>query len=189
MTNPQQDNRQNHRQDNRQDNRVVYDHHARAFGYLNRARKVPVRNGTDYLAVDFTALEGIVRDTDDKAQWDALNRTRYTARVSGAGAQRLITDFMQAINDRETTVCARVTLGVSCPEIFTHQKGSKAGQQDVSLRSRLLYVAYLKVGDTVIDLESYNASHDDTMDEEAHVDISDQDDGGEPAQSVRLAAM
>jgi hypothetical protein len=116
-----------------------FDLHINGIGYLNRAREVEVKSGgrraQPFLAVDITALRGDAND---------VQYTRFDCRVSGREAQEVIRDLMSAIRaDQKVLVGFR--LGDLYPETFTYQQGPKAGQTGVSLKARLLFIAWAKV--------------------------------------------
>jgi len=130
----------------------AYNHHISGYGFLNRARTVPVRKGDDFLSVDVTALEGVF-----DGNWDDIEKTRYDCKVVGRVAKVIIARYMNAINERETTVMAAFKLGGCRPEIYVDKK---TGEQRVSLKSRLLKISWLKIGDEVIYLEHFYAGGD-----------------------------
>ena len=130
----------------------AYNHHISGYGFLNRARTVPVRKGDDFLSVDVTALEGVY-----DGNWDDIEKTRYDCKVVGRVAKTIIARYMNAINASETTVMAAFKLGGCRPEIYVDKKTT---EQRVSLKSRLLKVSWLKIGDEVIYLEHFYARDD-----------------------------
>jgi len=117
-----------------------FDLYVSGIGYLNRAREVQVQRGEPFLAVDISALHGSA---------DNVEYTRFDCRVSGKEAKRLIQRFMPDVK-AERKVLAAFKLGDLYPEIFTYENGDKAGQTGVSLKARLLRIAWVKVdGKTV----------------------------------------
>ena len=112
-----------------------FDLHITGVGYLNRARKVDVRRGNSFLAVDISAIHGAADD---------VQYTRFDCKVSGSEAQQLIEKLMPHI-DAKKSVLVGFKLGDLYPEVFTYDKGPKAGQQGVSLKARLLRIDWAKV--------------------------------------------
>jgi hypothetical protein len=120
-------------------NSTHFDLHINGIGYLNRAREVEVKGGgrraQPFLAVDITALRGEAND---------VQYTRFDCRVSGREAQQVIRELMPAIR-AEKKVLVGFRLGDLYAETFTYQQGQKAGQTGVSLKARLLFIAWAKV--------------------------------------------
>jgi hypothetical protein len=120
-----------------------FDLHITGLGYLNRVREVDVKHGQNFLAVDVSAIHGAA---------DAIEYTRFDCRVSGSEAQRVIRLLQSDIQARKA-----VLVGFKLGDLYVHQfvydkgdKGDKAGQPGVSLKARLLRIAWAKVdGKTV----------------------------------------
>lgn len=112
-----------------------FDLHVTGIGYLNRVREVKPERGQPFLAVDISALHG-----------DAANieYTRFDCRVSGKEAQEIVRRLMPAISsDRKVLVGFRI--GDPYAETFTYERGERQGQTGVSLKARLLKIAWAKV--------------------------------------------
>ena len=110
------------------------------LGYLNRAREVEVTRGRNLLAVDISALHGAA---------DAVQYTRFDCRVSGSEAEKVIRRCLPKI-EADAKVLIGFRLSDVYPELFTYQSGEKEGQTGVSLKARLLRVAWVKIdGETV----------------------------------------
>jgi hypothetical protein len=120
-------------------NSTHFDLHINGIGYLNRAREVEVRgrgrNAQPFLAVDVTALRGEAND---------VQYTRFDCRVSGREAQDVIRKLMPAIQ-AGNKVLVGFRLGDLYAEPFQYKSGEKAGQTGVSLKARLLFIAWAKV--------------------------------------------
>jgi hypothetical protein len=112
-----------------------FDLHTVGIGYLNRAREVKVKRGQPFLAVSVGALDG-ASDNAVKAWFDV--------RVYGQEAQTVIRRLMPDI-DAKKSVLIGFKIGDMYPDAFTYEKGEKAGQTGVSLKARLLRVAWAKV--------------------------------------------
>jgi len=123
----------------------AYNHHISGYGFLNRARLVPVKKGNDFLALDVTALEGVY-DGD----WEDIEKTRYDCKVVGKAAKAVVAEHMDAINHPDTVVMAAFKLGGCRPEIYADRE---TGEARISLKSRVLRISWLKVGGQIIDLE------------------------------------
>lgn len=148
---------------NQSQEKRAYNHHISGYGFLNRARVVPVKRGEDFLAVDVTALEGVF-----DGNWDDIEKTRYDCKVVGNVAKTIIADHMDAINDRDITVMAAFKLGGCKPDIYLHEN---TGEHRVSLKSRLLKISWMKVGDNVVDIEAYYARDDERQED---TDVNDE---------------
>ncbi|MFZ4701284.1 MAG: DUF3577 domain-containing protein [Candidatus Methylumidiphilus sp.] len=135
--------------DNSENNPARYfDLHVTGLGYLNRAREVKVPRGQPFLAVGIAALHGAT---------EAVEKTWFDARVSGQEAQKVVRELMPDI-EANKSVLVGFKLGDLTPETFVYEKGPKAGQTGVSLKARLLRIAWAKVdGKTV-----YTAPKDGT---------------------------
>lgn len=121
-------------------NDKYFDLHVTGIGYLNRAREVQAPRGQAFLAVDLSAVHGPA---------DQVVYTRFDCRVSGAEAQRVVRSVMKDL-EAKSKVLAGFKLGDLYAETFTYEKGDRAGQAGVSLKARLLRIAWVKVdGETV----------------------------------------
>ncbi len=116
-----------------------FDLHITGLGYLNRIREVRPKKGDAFLACDIAALNG---PSDD------VSYVRFDTRVSGADAQHLIRRCIDAV-EAERKVMIGFRLGDLWTDIFTYEKGKRAGEQGVSLKARLLYVSWIKVDGTL----------------------------------------
>ena len=130
--------------DNNQENQF-FDLHISGFGYLNRLRVVPVQRGKPFLAVDIAAIHG---------RSNNVQYTRFDCRVSGTEAQRIIEELKPIIKDESNKVLIGFKLGVLYVDPFTYQKGEKAGQPGVSLKTRLLRIEWVKVNGKVYNIKT-----------------------------------
>ncbi|UXZ97240.1 DUF3577 domain-containing protein [Pseudomonas phytophila] len=112
-----------------------FDLHTTGIGYLNRIREVKPRKGSPFMAVTVAALKG---------SSDSVEYTYIDCNVVGADAEKLIRRCQDAVNaDKKVLVSFRI--GDIWADAFTYEKGPKQGQTGVSLKGRLLYIAWIKV--------------------------------------------
>jgi hypothetical protein len=112
-----------------------FDLHTQGIGYLNRVREVTPKEGTPFLSVTIAALRGSV----DNAQY-----THFECHVSGKQAQQLVRQLKPAV-EGNLKVLIGFTLSDLFAESFTFKNGDKAGQTGISLKARLLRIAWAKV--------------------------------------------
>ncbi len=112
-----------------------FDLHINGIGYLNRIREVTPKEGSPFLSVTIAALRGSV----DNAEY-----TYFECRVSGKQAQEIVRQLKPAA-EGELKVLIGFTLSDLFAESFTFKNGDKAGETGISLKSRLLRVAWAKV--------------------------------------------
>lgn len=112
-----------------------YDLHVTGIGYVNRIREVEVKRGGNFWACDIVALHGAE---------DAIEHTRFDCRVSGSEAEKLIKRCAKACEEKKK-ILVGFKLGDLYADTFTYENGAKAGQTGVSLKARLLYIAWIKV--------------------------------------------
>ena len=112
-----------------------FDLHTQGIGYLNRVREVTPKEGKPFLSVTIAALRGSV----DNAQY-----THFECRVSGKQAQDVVRKLQSAV-EGNSKVLIGFTLSDLYAECFTFKNGDRAGETGVSLKSRLLRVAWAKV--------------------------------------------
>ena len=102
---------------------------------MNRVREVTPRDGTPFLSATVAALRGSV----DNAQY-----THFECRVSGKQAQDIVRELRPAV-EANLTVLVGFTLSDLFAESFTFKNGEKAGETGISLKARLLRIAWAKV--------------------------------------------
>jgi hypothetical protein len=112
-----------------------FDLHTTGIGYLNRVREVTPKEGSPFLSVTIAALRGSV----DNAQY-----THFECRVSGKKAQELVRQLKPAV-EGNPKVLIGFTLSDLYAESFTFKNGDKAGETGISLKARLLRLAWAKV--------------------------------------------
>ena len=112
-----------------------FDLHTTGIGYLNRVREVTPKEGTPFLSVTIAALRGSV----DNAQY-----THFECHVSGKQAQQLVRQLKPAV-EGNSKVLIGFTLSDLYAEVFTFKSGDKAGDTGISLKARLLRIAWAKV--------------------------------------------
>ncbi len=145
----------------------------RGFGYINRVREIKVERGDPYLALDVALMEGVVKDGD----YSNINKTYLSTTVKGADAKQIIREHFTSdgeVKSPDSTVVASVNLGGLVPSTFTFKKGERAGQTGVSLKTALLKINWLKIGDAVVDLSAYD-------DQKEQSDNGSDDTGTDPA--------
>ena len=112
-----------------------FDLHTTGIGYLNRLREVTPKEGSPFLSVTIAALRGSV----DNAQY-----THFECRVSGKQAQQIVRQLKPAV-EGNLKVLIGFTLSDLYAEVFTFKSGDKAGDTGISLKARLLRIAWAKV--------------------------------------------
>ena len=112
-----------------------FDLHTTGIGYLNRVREVTPKEGESFLSITIAALRGSV----DNAQY-----THFECRVSGKQAQEIVRQLMPAV-EGNLKVLIGFTLSDLFAESFTFKNGDKAGETGISLKARLLRIAWAKV--------------------------------------------
>jgi CRISPR/Cas system-associated endoribonuclease Cas2 len=112
-----------------------FDLHTQGLGYLNRIRDVTPKEGAPFLSVTLAALRGRV---------DNVQYTHFECRVSGKQAQDIVSRLKPAVED-SAKVLIGFTLSDLYAEAFTFKNGDKAGETGVSLKARLLRIAWAKV--------------------------------------------
>ena len=115
--------------------RKYFDLHTTGIGYLNRVREVTPKEGTPFLSVTIAALRGSV----DNAQY-----THFECHVSGKQAQELVRQLKPAV-EGNSKVLIGFTLSDLYAEAFIFKSGDKAGDTGISLKARLLRIAWAKV--------------------------------------------
>ena len=112
-----------------------FDLHTTGIGYLNRVREVTPKEGEPFLSITIAALRGSV----DNAQY-----THFECRVSGKQAQEIVRQLKPAV-EGNLKVLIGFTLSDLFAESFTFKNGDKAGETGISLKARLLRIAWAKV--------------------------------------------
>ena len=112
-----------------------FDLHTNGIGYLNRIREVTPTEGTPFLSVTIAALRGSV---------DNVQYSHFECRVSGKQAQQIVHQLKPAVEGK-LKVLIGFTLSDLYAESFTFKNGDKAGETGISLKSRLLRIAWAKV--------------------------------------------
>ena len=112
-----------------------FDLHTTGIGYVNHVREVTPKEGNPFLSVTIAALRGSV----DNAQY-----THFECRVSGKQAQEIVRQLKPAV-EGNSKVLIGFTLSDLYAEVFTFKSGDKAGDTGISLKARLLRIAWAKV--------------------------------------------
>jgi len=116
--------------------------HVEGVGYLNRVRAVKPKKGREFLACTVSAMRGSTED---------ISYTKFDCKVSGSAAQKIV-ELLEPDVTAEKTVLIGFRIGDIYPEIFTYEKGEKAGQPGVSIKGRLLRVKFAKINGEAVDL-------------------------------------
>jgi Protein of unknown function (DUF3577) len=117
------------------DDKGFFDLHVNGVGYLNRIREVKPRKGQPFLACSVSALRGDASD---------LEYTKFDLRVTGAEARRIVAMLKPEVDGKKPVVIG-FRIGDIYPELFTYERGEKAGQQGVAIKGRLLKIGFAKV--------------------------------------------
>ena len=112
-----------------------FDLHTDGLGYLNHIREVTPNEGTPFLSVTIAALRGSV---------DNVQYTHFECRVSGKQAQDIVRKLKPAV-EGSSKVLIGFTLSDLYAESFIFKSGDKAGETGISLKARLLRIAWAKV--------------------------------------------
>jgi predicted Zn-dependent protease len=112
-----------------------FDLHTTGIGYLNRVREVTPKEGEPFLSITIAALRGSV----DNAQY-----THFECHVSGKQAQEIVRQLKPAV-EGNLKVLIGFTHSDLFAESFTFKNGDKAGETGISLKARLLRIAWAKV--------------------------------------------
>ena len=112
-----------------------FDLHTSGMGYLNRIREVTPKEGNPFLSVTIAALRGSVEN---------VQYTHFECRVSGRQAQEVVRQVQPAVEGK-SKVLIGFTLSDLYAETFTFKSGEKAGETGISLKARLLRIAWAKV--------------------------------------------
>ena len=131
-------------QNNSSQDDTYFDLHVTGLGYFNRVREVPVKRGSNFFAVDISALHGNSND---------VQYTRFDCRVSGKEAEAILTQIKPMIDNDKNKVLVGFKLGDLYPDIFVYKKGKKEGQTGVSLKARLLRIEWVKVNGKMIEID------------------------------------
>lgn len=125
--------------------------HVEGVGYLNRVRTVKPKSkkAQEFLACTVSAMRG---STEEVAY------TKFDCRVSGSDAQKIVRQL-----EADVTAQKKVIIGFRIadiyPEVFTYEKGERAGESGVSIKGRLLRVKFAKVDGESIVLPQSEPEH------------------------------
>jgi len=117
------------------DEKAFFDLHDNGVGYLNRIREVKPRKGQPFLACSISAMRGDPNDVE---------YTKFDLRVTGADAKRIVAMLKPEVDINKPVVIG-FRIGDIYPELFTYERGDKAGQQAVAIKGRLLKIGFAKV--------------------------------------------
>lgn len=125
-----------------------FDLQTTGIGYLNRVREVTPEGGSPFWSVTIAALRGSV----DNAQY-----THFECGVSGKQAQEIVRLLQPAVQGK-LKVLVGFTLSDLTAEAFTFKQGERAGTTGVSMKARLLRIAWAKVDGQPFYSESERAA-------------------------------
>ncbi len=120
------------------------------FGFLNRVREIKPQSGESYLACNVTLLHGV---------GDNVKHVRLDCIVRGKKALAIVRKHFTSPegvveSPDKIPVVASMKFGGLTAELFDYKDQERAGQKGIALRTTLLDITWLKIGDTVIDLQS-----------------------------------
>lgn len=133
---------------NNADSSKYFDLHTTGIGYLNRVRDVNPKEGKSFLSVTLAALRGST---------DNVKYSYFECTVSGKQAQQAVRQLQAAV-EAERKVLVGFTLSDLYAEAFTYKQGDRAGETGVSLKARLLRIAWAKVDGEPVFAEQDHAA-------------------------------
>ena len=122
--------------------KAFFDLHVNGVGYLNRIREVKPRKGQPFLACSVSAMRGDPSDVE---------YTRFDLRVTGGEARRIVAMLKPDVDGKKPVVIG-FRIGDIYPELFTYERGEKAGQPGVAIKGRLLKIGFAKVDGQAVTL-------------------------------------
>ena len=122
--------------------KAFFDLHVNGVGYLNRIREVKPRKGQPFLACSISAMRG------DPSE---VEYTKFDLRVTGGEARRIVAMLKPEVDGKKPVVIG-FRIGDIYPELFTYERGEKAGQQGVAIKGRLLKIGFAKVDGQAVTL-------------------------------------
>jgi hypothetical protein len=122
--------------------KAFFDLHVNGVGYLNRIREVKPRKGQPFLACSVSAMRGEPSDVE---------YTKFDLRVTGGEARRIVAMLKPEVDGKKPVVIG-FRIGDIYPELFTYERGEKAGQPGVAIKGRLLKIGFAKVDGQAVTL-------------------------------------
>jgi hypothetical protein len=122
--------------------KAFFDLHVNGVGYLNRIREVKPRKGQPFLACSVSAMRGEPSDVE---------YTKFDLRVTGSEARRIVAMLKPEVDGKRPVVIG-FRIGDIYPELFTYERGEKAGQPGVAIKGRLLKIGFAKVDGQAVTL-------------------------------------
>jgi len=122
--------------------KAFFDLHVNGVGYLNRIREVKPRKGQPFLACSISAMRGDPSDVE---------YTKFDLRVTGGEARRIVAMLKPEVDGKKPVVIG-FRIGDIYPELFTYERGEKAGQPGVAIKGRLLKIGFTKVDGQAVTL-------------------------------------
>lgn len=147
-----------------------FDLHISGVGYLNRVRTVAPKRGDSFLSCSISAIVG----PKNKVEY-----RHFDVKVAGSDAQHLIRRCEDAANDPDRKVLIGFRLGDLWIDKFTYRSGEKQGQQGVSLKARLLYIAWIKVDGELVYKAERKPANDGAESNDSELPPQAANDGAE----------
>ena len=117
------------------------------LGYINRIRKVSPNNGQPYLACDVSLMQGTK---------NSVEYARFSCIIRGSNAKDIVRKYFTTpqgeVKSPEAPVVANMTLGGISAQNFVYRSGKRKGQTGIELKSALLSIKWLKIGNQVVEL-------------------------------------
>ena len=156
------------------------------MAYLQDFREITKNNKT-FMVCDLNAVE-------TTSQGNIYHR--FSCYVIGEKAQELLWEVDQDLSDKRKVLVGALLRGMK-PSIFTHAKGKRQGQQDVSFQSNLMYIDWMRVDneeiykvkpeereeDQRLSIPQYEDNQNDVNDE-----VHDEDNSSRRGQSSRRSS-
>jgi hypothetical protein len=115
-----------------------FDLHTSGVGYLNRIREVTPakgKKGKAFWACDINALVGAS---------DNVSYVHFDANVVRGDVEHLVRRCKDAV-DAKKKVLISFRLGDLAPDTFVYSRGDRAGETGITLKTRLIYIGWIKV--------------------------------------------
>ncbi|EEH4118732.1 DUF3577 domain-containing protein [Salmonella enterica subsp. enterica serovar Newport] len=109
------------------------------LGYISNVRQV-VNGNSKFTCCTLNALTGPTDNAD---------YTRFDVTVAGKDATSLINRCQKACDEDKKVMISFVLSGIK-PDIFTLSKGEHAGENRVSLKTRLIRIDWIKIDKEIV---------------------------------------
>ena len=105
------------------------------IGYINRIREVTPKEGNPFHSVSLAALRGNAEN---------VHHTHFECRAASKQAQALIRQLEPMVKAKHK-VLVGFTISDLVADTFTFKQGERSGETGVSLKARLIRIAWAKV--------------------------------------------